>query len=201
MSQTDEDKKSPPPRKADAAGGGSVDGEVEGEEAAASVEKIREIIFGSQMQEYDKRFSRLEHRLIETVAQFRDDTGGRINSLEEYVKKEIAALLDRVKTEHAQRMEVSKGLADDVKELTKTQEARIAKLAEDLSGAQRDLRDQILSLSKDLRQELQRRCDAIAGDACDDVSELRATKLDRAAVCEILTEAASRLSAEEVPAE
>jgi hypothetical protein len=193
----DEAKKMPPTTNADTADAGPK----EGDDTTASVEKIREIIFGSQMQEYDKRFSRLEHRLMEAVGLFRDDAGGRIKSLEEYVRKEIAALLDRVKTEHAQRIEVCKAISEDLKELTRTQEARAAKLAEEHSGAQRDLREQILSLSKDLREELQRRCDSIANAANDDVSELRAGKLDRAAVCELLTEAASRLAADEILAE
>ena len=48
--------------------------EVEGHEGA-NVDKIRDILFGSQMRDYDKRFGRLEDRLIKDAESLRDEIG------------------------------------------------------------------------------------------------------------------------------
>ncbi len=191
MGQADEVNKAPPgAKKANGAGGGTP----EGEDPTASVEKIREILFGSQKLEYDKRISRLEQRLLEETSQLRDETSSRLDTIEEYVKKEISAMLDRVKAETSNRVDACKGISQDLKEQAKTLESRTTKLAEDLSGTQRDLREQILAQSKELRDELRRRCESIASDADESALELRGSKLDRAALATILTEAASRLA-------
>src|SRR6185295_6529950 len=68
----------------DLAGGGNVD-------------KIRDILFGTQMRDYEKRFVRLEERLLKESADLREDVKRRFDSLEIYVKKELESLTDRLK--------------------------------------------------------------------------------------------------------
>ena len=60
---------------------------------AQSVDKIREIIFGNQMQDYDKRFARLEDGLEKKLTELRDATHKRLDSIESFIKKEIEARL------------------------------------------------------------------------------------------------------------
>ncbi len=58
---------------ADLAGGGNLD-------------KVRDILFGGQMRDYEKRFNRLEDRLVKECSSIRDDIKKRLDSLEMYVK-------------------------------------------------------------------------------------------------------------------
>jgi hypothetical protein len=52
----------------------------------ANVDKIRDILFGSQMRDYDKRFGRLEERLAKAADALREDLKKRFDSLESFVQ-------------------------------------------------------------------------------------------------------------------
>ena len=45
-----------------------------GKEEGANVDKIRDILFGSQMRDYEKRFARLEENVSKAVETLREDT-------------------------------------------------------------------------------------------------------------------------------
>src|SRR5215813_12449769 len=57
-----------------------------------NVDKIRDILFGAQMRDYDKRFARLEDRLMKDAEALRDEMRKRLDALESYVKQEAEAL-------------------------------------------------------------------------------------------------------------
>src|SRR6202161_713816 len=63
----------------------------------ANVDKIRDILFGSQMRDYDKRFVRLEERLAKAADALRDDLKKRFDSLESFVQQEVESLHQRLK--------------------------------------------------------------------------------------------------------
>src|ERR1700722_528307 len=83
--------------------------ETEGHEGA-NVDKIRDILFGSQMRDYDKSFGRLEDRLIKDAEALRDEMKRRFESLEAFVQKELESLGQRLKAEKSERGESVKDL-------------------------------------------------------------------------------------------
>ena len=163
---------------------------------AGNVEKIRDIIFGAQMRDYEKRFARLEERMLREMTNFRDETKRRFDSLENHFRKEVESLGDRVKAEQDERTESGKELSKDLKDTTKLFEKKIGRLDEQLSKSSRDLRQQILDQSKSLSDEIrQKHGESLA--ALDRANqELRSDKLDRATLSELLTEMAMRLTDE-----
>ena len=48
----------------------------------ANVDKIRDILFGAQMRDYDKRFARLEDRLMKDADALREEMRKRLDALE-----------------------------------------------------------------------------------------------------------------------
>src|ERR1044072_4141706 len=66
---------------------------------AGNIDKIRDILFGVQMRDYEKRFARREQRLMKEESDLRDETRKRFDSLEQYIKEEMEALVERVTTE------------------------------------------------------------------------------------------------------
>jgi hypothetical protein len=76
----------------------------------ANVDKIRDILFGSNMREYEKRFARLEERLTKSSDALRDDLKKRFDTLESYVREEIESLGQRLKNEKSERTEALKEL-------------------------------------------------------------------------------------------
>ena len=74
-------------------------------EGPGNVDKIRDILFGTQMRDYDGRFSRFEERLLKETSDLREDTKRRIATLEGFVKAETQALADQIKAEQGERLE------------------------------------------------------------------------------------------------
>src|SRR5215212_4784716 len=72
---------------------------------ASNIDKIRDILFGVQMRDYEKRFTRLEERLLKESQDLRDETRRRFDSLEAFIKSEFAAVTDRLQSEQRTRDE------------------------------------------------------------------------------------------------
>src|SRR6516165_11902893 len=71
----------------------------------ANVDKIRDILFGANMREYEKRFARLEERLTKSSDALRDDLKKRFDTLESYVREEMDSNNQRLKLEKTERTE------------------------------------------------------------------------------------------------
>ena len=80
----------------------------------ANVDKIRDLIFGSQMRDYEKRFTRLEERLAKAADALRDDMKKRFDALESFVGQEMESLGQRLKTEKSERAESLKDLSREI---------------------------------------------------------------------------------------
>ena len=48
-------------------------GGAENADRPGNVDKIRDILFGSQMRDYDKKFARIEERLLKETADLREE--------------------------------------------------------------------------------------------------------------------------------
>lgn len=167
------------------------DGEPSG--GVENLDKVRDILFGSQMRDNERRFGQLEERLSREASDVRDETRKRLESLEVYVRKELQSVLERLKGEQGQRGEAIKEIAQELKELTKATQQRGNELQEQTAETQRLLRQEALDQSKSMRDELQQsRADASA-ELDRTAGELRTQKLDRAALADLLAEMAARL--------
>src|SRR5665213_1982579 len=52
---------------------------------AGNVDKIRDILFGSQMRDYEARFARLEETLVKETVEIRETNRRRFDQLETYI--------------------------------------------------------------------------------------------------------------------
>jgi len=168
---------------ADLSGGGNLD-------------KVRDILFGGQMRDYEKRFNRLEDRLIKECSNIREDIKKRLDSLETYIMQEVEALNEGLKAEQSQRDETSKEIAQELKDTTKTLEKKIGQLDEQTSQKQRELRQQILDQSKSLDDDMRQKYESILAVIEREVQELRSDKTDRSTLAALLTQVAMRLNNE-----
>ena len=83
-----------------------------------NIDKIRDILFGSQARDFDRRFSRLEDRLMKDVGEIRDETRKKLDALEEFIKSEVKSLTERLVSEQNSRLDATKELSNDLKELS-----------------------------------------------------------------------------------
>ena len=168
-----------------------------GEEVTGGhLEKVRDILFGGQMREVDRRFARLEERLVKVSGDLRDDLRKRLDSLEGYVKQELESLTTKLQQEHGERAEAGQALGREIKDAAAALDRKIAQLSDQGVKSQRDLRQQLLEQSKQLSDELQRAQHHLTAAQETAVSELRADKVDRTTLANFLTEVAMRLTDE-----
>jgi archaellum component FlaC len=164
-----------------------------------NLEKIREILFGAQVHDFEKRFTRLEEKLLKETADSRAETKKRFDSMEAFIRKEIESLVERVKTEQGERSDAVKEISRDLRETAKTLEKKLAQLDEQATKGQRELRQQILDQSKSLTDEIRNRVKESAALLTRELKELRSDKTDRSALAGLFTEAAMRLSGDMKP--
>lgn len=160
----------------------------------ASIDKVRDILFGVQMRDYDKRFARLEERLLKETSDLKDDVKKRLAALEQYVKQEVDALGERLSAEHSGRTDDVKDLGQQLRETSKAFEKKTATMDDQSAKAQRDLRQQLLEQQQRLTEEMQQRHHELLEALSRDAGELRDEKADRAALASLFTEMAMRLS-------
>ena len=159
-----------------------------------NVEKIREIIFGSQMRDYERQFKRLENRILKEVTSLREETLKRFEALETYLNKEVESINDALKTEGSDRKITVKELAGQFNKFSKATEKKTAKLENQIVEKTRDLRQQLLDQSKSLTNDIRNKYIETTEALDIAAEELRGQKVDRSTMAELLTEIALRLS-------
>jgi hypothetical protein len=164
------------------------------EQEAESVDKIRDILFGHQMRDYEKRFVRLEERLLGEIKELREATVKQLESVEGFIKKEIELLNDQLKSEQAHNIEVAKSLSKDLEKNIRSVSGRIEKQDEKQSKDSQDLRQQLLDQTKNLSEQIRKKHQESATTLQSNVEDLRDEKMDRAALAQMLMEMAVRIS-------
>lgn len=172
----------------------AADGKAPEEVGAASLDKVRDILFGAQVRDADKRFGKLEERIATETAELKDDVRRRLGVLEQFVKREIESLAERLKDEHDARTDADKDLSRELHEAAKASEKKFGQVDDQIGRTQRDLRQQLLDAQQKLTDELQRMSDDGQTRLTRSSAELRRDKLDRTALAAMLTEVAMRLT-------
>jgi hypothetical protein len=161
---------------------------------AGNVDKIRDILFGSQMRDYESRFARLEEALAKETVEIRETSRRRFDQIEAYIKKEFEAVQARFKSERDERLDTVSLQSRELKELGDSLSRRLRDLDDRSSSVERDLRSQLMQQARDLGDEMVRSHDEMATLLDKRVRELTDSKTDRAALATLFTEVALRLS-------
>ena len=161
-----------------------------------NVDRIRSILFGSQMRDYDGRFQRFEERLAQDAAEVRGDLQKRLEALENFMKGEVESMTNRVRTENAERNQALGKLAHDLGETAKGLELKLSNL--DNQGAKdiRDLRQQLLEQSKALSGEIKEKHEQMKAGLDQEAQQIRGAMTGREALAEMLSEVSLRLKNE-----
>ena len=161
---------------------------------AGNVDKIREILFGGQMRDYDKRFARLEERLLKESTELREDSRKRFEALEMFVNKEFAALASRLQSEQQNREGSVQTVARELQEAIRSLDGKLTQFSNQTTETQHDLRQQLLEQSKNLNEEIRRKYDDVSATLAREFAELNNDKADRSALSSLFTELAMRLN-------
>jgi hypothetical protein len=165
-------------------------------ESGQNVERIRDILFGSQMREYAQRFLQMEERLAQETAQLRAEFDRRMVSTETHSRQQSDSLADRLNAERTERAEsvdrVTRELSDSVRLLDR----RLRQTDEQTAKELRELSQSMLDRHRSLSDEVTQAMGALGASQNRRVEELRASAVDRFALADLLAEVALRLRGE-----
>ena len=182
----------------------------------ASIEQVRELLFGSQFKELEIRVQRQEELFQQEIADTRDALKKRLDSLENFMKSEIASMLNRINMEKAERdsafrdakreldeaikneqRERGDALAQAGKELAAASgvfERRLSALSSSLDNTEHELRQLLLTesggLSDKIEERYQQALDTLRGTS----EHIRHDMVHRNALSALFTETAFKLS-------
>ena len=159
---------------------------------SGKVDRIRDILFGSQMRDYDGRFQRLDERLTREAMEARAEVQTRLEALGNFFKGEVESMTDRLNTERSERgnaLEIARNLADMVKAL----ESKINSFGEHVGREIHDMQEQLVEQSKALSAEINEKHDQIKAGLDREAEQIRGAMTGREALAEMLSEVALRL--------
>src|SRR5208282_564284 len=117
-------------------------------QGGGNVDKIRDILFGSQMRDYETRFARLEETVAKETSEMRESSRRRFDQLEQYIKREFESLESRIKAERDERSDTASHHSRELKDLGENLTRRLRELDDRGTSVERDLRGHVLQQSK-----------------------------------------------------
>lgn len=162
--------------------------------SARSMEKVRDILFGTQMRDQERKLNQLDARLRRDTDALRDEVRKRLDVLEDYIREELETLSTRIKREEGSRTSADDNLAQQLDGAVKKLERRLSQLSDQSSEEQRGLRQQLLDQSRSLNDDLQRRFDEAISHIDQSIGKQRLQQVDRSTLSTMLMETAMRIS-------
>jgi hypothetical protein len=164
----------------------------------SDIDQLRDIIFGGQIREYERRFARMEERIAKELVDVREEVRDRCTTLERYVRDELESIAIELRASQQSRTAEERRLSQSIVDAAKGAEERITALSDLVTKQYRELRAQLLEQTKTISDDVQRRHAELLGLVERDGAELRDGKADRAALSALFMEVALRLRGESV---
>lgn len=178
---SEQDAKQARPADAESAAGGNLD-------------KVRDLLFGGQMRDYERKFARLEERLAQETSELREDIKKRLAALETYMRAELDSLSDRLRSEQEARAGAAQDLGRELRDTAQQFAQKASGLEDVIARNGRELRQQLHTQRQELGDDLRQRVEDVLSRLAQEAQELRSDKTDRRALAALLTDMALRLS-------
>jgi DNA repair exonuclease SbcCD ATPase subunit len=158
------------------------------------VDKIRDLLFGNQMQDYDSRFAKLEERFLQRFKDIESETSRNLSAFESNAKKQVESLANQLREEKDTRADTDKEIDRTLREQNQTLEKRLRSVADQLSQVERDMADRLTQEAHALREEIKRKNEAIQHAMEKMFAELSNVKTDRNLLAGLFVEVAKALN-------
>ena len=161
---------------------------------APGVDKIRELLFGNQMQDYDRRFAVMEERFQQKMRDLEAESTRAIQSAESSVKKQLESIASQVRQEQDLRADADKELGRGLREQIQGLEKHLSKVADQLASLDRDFTERLSRESQTLHEDVRRRNEDTRAAMERMLSELMNVKTDRSLLAGLFVEIARCLN-------
>ena len=109
---------------------GGANGLLPGGAENVSVDKIRDLLFGNQMQDYDRRFSNMEDRFTQKLRDLEAETQRGLSAFESNSKKQIESVAGQLREEKDLRADADKEIERSLREQIQSLEKRVRQLSD-----------------------------------------------------------------------
>ncbi len=163
----------------------------------ASLDKVRDILFGQQSRDLERRLDRSEERFRADLESAQRDGADRIQTLEDFVRQELQALKERLSAESEARLELAERTARQAE--TDRAEAERARAAQSERFQQNlaELREAMLEQGKRHAAELKALRETSQQALEREVTTLTYNKLDRSMLARSLADLALQIGNDE----
>ena len=168
---------------------------------ANNVEKIRDILFGNQIRDFDQKFTQLQDQLSKELNDLRSASKMRLDSLENFVKSEFESLNSRLEGEKKLRTSELEDVSDQLEKQLKLLQGKFLEQELQNNDSARALRQLLLEQSNEL-------FDMMTQKQAEDREllkrirdEINTEKVDRSALSSLFTELALQVSGNDLATE
>ena len=162
---------------------------------AAEVEKIREILFGQQISEYESRFAQLEIRLAREIEAVRDDIIRRFEKVQSQVTQDFTNLSRQIGTEQKYRAEEISALNSQFRAARDELETAVHRAAADADAATAQIRSAIEEETSRQQETIDERTRDIERRLEEATAQLRQDKVDRSSMEALFSQLAAHFAA------
>jgi chromosome segregation ATPase len=161
---------------------------------AVGVDKIRDLLFGNQMQDYDRRFSKLEERFLQRFKDVESEAKRNLEMYESNAKKQVESLAAQLRNEKDARAEADKEIDRNLREQNQALEKQVRALSDQLSELEREVADRINRSDQLLREEIKQKNESMQMLMEKMFSDLSNVKTDRNLLAGLFVEVAKCLN-------
>ena len=158
------------------------------------VDKIRDLLFGNQMQDYDRRFSKLEERFLQRFKDTESETARNLSAYDSNSKKQVESLASQLREEKDLRADGDKEIERSLREQTQSLEKRLRTMSDQVSQLERDFSDRLAREVQTLHEEIKRRNEDVHHTLEKMFAELSNVKTDRNLLAGLFVEVAKCLN-------
>jgi len=165
---------------------------------APGVDKIRDLLFGNQMQDYDRRFSKLEERFLQRFKDVESEAKRNLETYESNAKKQVDSLATQLRNEKDARAEADKEIDRTLRDQNQALEKQVRALSDQLSELEREIADRMNRSDHLLREEIKQKNESAQMLMEKIFSDLSNVKTDRNLLAGLFVEVAKCLNQDPV---
>ncbi len=168
------------------------------------LKKVREILFGNDLQSQRQemaalegklkdQFDRIESLVSQQLAEANEAMSRRLAAVERSIGTKLNEFSTRLRTEGDQRLECQKRFETQLDDQKSESDSALHELREGLREAEGELRNQLLAQGSLLSSSIHKHHEEALGRIADSATELSANKADRAALAGLFKDFAKKV--------
>ncbi len=162
-------------------------------DADRNVDQIRDILFGGQMRDYERRFLEMGERLEAEMTRLRDSQDKRLAQIDKRVDEQFEKLSRQLRQEVGDRNQAVDDLESRVQQAARSSRTEVNNAMDGLGGELKAVDERLREALAELSTVLNERASEAATSVARASTELRAEKVGREDLAALLAELSLRL--------